>query len=221
MKWRRLSRTGRVSHRIPLIIDSAYGAPFPGAIFTESSPFWNQDTIVTLSLSKLGLPGTRTGIVVGNAEVIRSLSSMVSIVGLANTNVGQAIVLPMIESGEILSVSTDVVRPFYRQKSEQAVAWVHELFDPDLPYRIHSSEGAFFLWLWFEGLPISSQTLYQRLKARNVLVVPGNYFFFGCDDHAWCHRNECLRVTFTMPDEVVQQGLKTIAEEVAAAYRSG
>lgn len=203
---------------IPLIIDNAYGAPFPNAIFTEATPVWNQNIILTLSLSKLGLPGTRTGIVIAREETIRSLSSMTSIVGLANTNVGQEIVRPLVENGDILRLSNEVVQPFYLHKSQQAQQWVSEFFDDQLPYRVHVSEGAFFLWMWFEGLPITSRQLYERLKNRDVLVVPGNYFFFGLDAGDWQHRNECLRISFTMPPEIVQDGFRIIAEEVRRAY---
>jgi valine--pyruvate aminotransferase len=206
-------------HSIPLMIDNAYGAPFPNAIFTAATSIWNENIILTLSLSKLGLPGTRTGIVIARQTVIDALASMTSIVGLANTNVGQAIVRPLVESGEILRLSNNVVQPFYQQKSRQAQAWVQEFFDDSLPYRIHRSEGAFFLWMWFEGLPINSSQLYERLKHREVLVVPGNYFFFGIDDTDWRHRDECLRVSFAMSDQVVRDGLQVIAEEVAKAYR--
>ena len=146
------------------------------------------------------------------------MSSMMSIVGLANTNIAQAITQPLISSGEILKLSNDVVQPFYREKSLRTQAAVAELFDDKLPYRVHVSEGAFFLWLWFEGLPITSRELYERLKARNVLVVPGNYFFFGNDDLDWQHRDEFIRVSFTQSDETVADGLRAIAEEVAAAY---
>ncbi|MFK8110786.1 MAG: valine--pyruvate transaminase [Rubripirellula sp.] len=207
-------------HSIPLIIDNAYGAPFPNAIFTDATPVWNEQTILTLSLSKLGLPGTRTGIVVAQEEVIQSLASMTSIVGLANSNVGQTIVTPLVESGEILTLSDEVIQPFYRQRSEQAQSFVRESFDDSIPYHIHRSEGAFFLWLWFEDLPITSQEFYQRLKARNVLVVPGNHFFFGVDDQNWAHRNECLRISFTMPEEIVRDGFRVIAEEARRVYQA-
>ena len=56
-------------HGIPLIIDNAYGAPFPGVIFTEAKPFWAPNVIMTLSLSKLGLPGTRTAVVIGPEQI--------------------------------------------------------------------------------------------------------------------------------------------------------
>ena len=67
----------------------------------------------------------------------------------------------------------------------------------DLPYRIHRPEGAIFLWLWFEGLPITSEELYQRLKARGLLVVPGQNFFPGMDDN-WSHKDECIRVSYVL-----------------------
>ena len=36
-----------------------------------------------------------------------------------------------------------------------------------------------FLWLWFEGLGIGTTELYQRLKRKGLLVVPGKYFSPG------------------------------------------
>jgi len=205
-------------HGIPLIIDNAYGAPFPNIFFADANPMWNEETILTLSLSKIGLPGTRTGIVVASEEVASSVASMSAIVGLANNNIGQAIMEPLVKSGEILRLSDEVVKPFYLEKSLKAQAWVEELFDSSLPYRVHLSEGALFLWMWFEGMPITAKELYERLKKRGVLVVPGNYFFFGVDDDEWRHKDECIRVTYTMDEESVRDGIKVIGEEVARAY---
>lgn len=206
-------------HDIPFIIDNAYGAPFPNIIFTGATPVWNEHIVLTLSLSKIGLPGTRTGIVIANEEIAAAVSSMSAIVGLANGNVGQAIMEPLIRSGEILKLSDEVVRPYYVEKSKQARAWVAEEFDDSLPYRVHLSEGALFLWLWFEGLPISSRELYERLKQRGVLIISGHYFFFG-EDHLqdWPHRHECIRMTYTMDEHTVREGIRIIAAEVAAAY---
>ncbi len=85
------------------------------------------------------------------------------------------------------------------------------------PYKLHKPEGAMFLWLWFENLPISSHELYQRLKARNVLVVSGHFFFPGMEE-TWQHQNECIRVTYSQDEEQVARGIKIIAEEVKKAY---
>jgi valine--pyruvate aminotransferase len=207
------------AHGIPLIIDNAYGAPFPNIIFTETTPVWNENIILTLSLSKIGLPGTRTGIVVAREDIAAGVASMSAIVGLANGNVGQALMEPLVRSGEILSLSNEIVKPFYIKKSQQARQWVEEFFDGSLPYRVHAREGALFLWMWFEGLPISSAELYERLKKREVLIISGHYFFFGLDDsEPWQHRNECIRVTYTMDERSVREGIRIIAEEVAKAY---
>jgi valine--pyruvate aminotransferase len=204
---------------IPLIIDNAYGTPFPNAIFQEVTPVWDEGIILTLSLSKLGLPGTRTGIVVAHEDVIHALSVMNAVVGLANNNVGQALVRPLLESGEILRVSREVIRPHYERRSQRAIEHVRESFDDSLPYGIHVSEGAFFLWLWFRDLPVSTRVLYERLKARSVLVVPGEYFFFGLENgDDWAHRHECIRMTFTQPEAVVREGIAIIADEVAKIY---
>lgn len=209
-------------HNIPLIIDNAYGAPFPNIIFTEATPVWNDNIILTLSLSKIGLPGTRTGIVIAREDIAAAVASMSAIVGLANGNVGQSLMEPLVRSGEILRLSNDTVRPYYVKKSRQARQWVDDSFDGTLPYRVHLSEGALFLWLWFEDLPISSKELYERLKARKVLIISGHYFFFGLDDETpWPHRNECIRMTYTMDEATVKGGIEIIAEEVKKAYAEG
>jgi valine--pyruvate aminotransferase len=204
-------------HGIPLIIDNAYGAPFPGIIFSDATPFWENHVVLTLSLSKLGLPGTRTGIVIGPPEIIRALGSVSAIADLANPNMGQQITLPLIQSGEILRLSREVVRPFYEEKCRLARAAALEVFGEGYAWFMHRSEGALFLWLWFPGLPISSQELYERLKKREVLVIPGHHFFFGLEATDWAHRHECLRVSYAMEASVVREGLRIIAEEVGRA----
>jgi len=206
------------SRGVPLIIDNAYGAPFPGILFREIQPFWNSRTILTLSLSKLGLPGTRTGIVVAPLEIAAAISSMNAVVGLANNNIGQAITLPLIESGRLLKLSSEVIQPFYKEKSDAARSMVERSLPVDVPWRMHVSEGALFLWLWFPGLPISSKELYALLKEAGVLVVPGEYFFFGIGDDAWPHRRECIRISYAMDTETVETGIERIGEVVRNVF---
>ncbi|MDY0161764.1 valine--pyruvate transaminase [Desulfobotulus sp.] len=202
---------------IPLILDSAYGTPFPDIIFTEAQPFWNENIILCMSLSKLGLPAARTGIVIAREDVIQTLSRMNAVMNLATGSFGAMMALDMVRTGEILSLSQSVVKPYYRERAAQAVA----LFEKALTgtdYFIHKPEGAIFLWLWFRNLPISSQTLYERLKARGVLVVPGHHFFPGIQDAAWPHCQECIRVTYGQAPSLVEKGIGIIGEEVRRAY---
>ncbi len=202
---------------VPLIIDNAYGTPFPNIIYEAVQPVWNSNTIVCMSLSKLGLPGLRTGIVIADKEIIRLVSRMTAVFSLAPGSMGAAVALDMVRTGEITRISRDLVRPYYERKARRAVAQLTTEM-ADLPCAIHKPEGALFLWLWFEGLPITSHELYERLKARGVLVVSGHYFFPGLRDEAWRHRHECIRVTYAQDERVVEQGLSIIADEIRDLY---
>ncbi|MDO6487017.1 valine--pyruvate transaminase [Colwellia sp. 6_MG-2023] len=202
---------------IPLIIDGAYGLPFPNIIFTEATPHWNQNTILTLSLSKMGLPGLRTGIVIANEEVIENYTNVNTIVNLSCGSLGPALAKELFKTGEIVSITQDYIKPFYQERANKAANWFRQYLG-NLPYRIHKPEGAIFLWLWFKDLPITSHELYQRLKIRGVLVVPGDDFFVGIDDE-WSHKRECLRVSYVQPELQVKQGIQIISEEVMKAYQ--
>jgi valine--pyruvate aminotransferase len=206
-------------HNIPLIIDNAYGLPFPNIIFEDVKPFWNENTILCMSLSKLGLPGVRCGIVIANEEVTQALSNLNGIISLAPSGIGPTLANYMIEQGDILSLSTNVIQPFYQQKSLRAIELLQQAI-PDPRFRIHKPEGAIFLWLWFEDLPITTMELYQRLKDRGVLVIPGEYFFIGQEDD-WNHGHQCLRMNYVQDDKQMQKGIAVIAEEITKAYQEG
>jgi valine--pyruvate aminotransferase len=204
-------------HDIPLILDNAYGVPFPSIIFEDVTPFYNDNTILCMSLSKLGLPGVRCGIVIASEAMTQALTNINGVVSLAPSSIGPVYGAHMIEQGDLLRLSHDVVQPFYAEKSQAAIAMLREAI-PDTRFRIHKSEGAIFLWLWFEGLPITTMELYKRLKARGVLIVPGEYFFIGQPD-AWPHAHECLRMNYVQDADVMQRGIAVLAEEVARAYQ--
>jgi valine--pyruvate aminotransferase len=202
---------------IPLIVDNAYGTPFPNILFTDAEPVWDENVILTMSLSKLGLPGVRTGIVVAREEMVKAIASLNAVVSLAPSSFGAYLALDLVRSGEILELSRTVIRPFYERKSRQALSWVRERLS-GIDYRVHKPEGTFFFWLWFPGLPISSGELYERLKARGLLIVPGHYFFPGLDE-VWRHREECLRLNYSQDDGVVEKGIDILADELRKIQR--
>jgi len=205
-------------NNIPLIIDNAYGMPFPNIIFTEANLIWNENTILCMSLSKLGLPGMRTGIVIANEKVIDAIGKFNGIINLALGSFGPALAYDLVDSGEIIRLSNTVIQPFYKRKAEQAMLLLkRELKGVD--FYIHKTEGALFMWLWLPGLAISSEELYERLKKKGVLVVSGHYFFPGLKED-WQHKHECLRITYSMNDDVVSTGIKLIAEEVKAVQKN-
>ncbi|EHK2865406.1 valine--pyruvate transaminase [Vibrio parahaemolyticus] len=215
---RKLDKLAR-ENNIPLIIDNAYGLPFPNIIFEDVEPFWNENTILCMSLSKLGLPGVRCGIVIASEEITQALTNMNGIISLAPGSVGPALANHIIAKGDLLKLSSEVIKPFYKQKSQRAVELLQQAIT-DERFRIHKPEGAIFLWLWFDELPITTMELYQRLKARGVLIVPGEYFFIGQKDE-WDHAHQCFRMNYVQDDEMMQKGIAIIAEEVEKAYLQG
>ena len=204
-------------HDIPLIIDNAYGMPFPDIIFTGATLRWSPRTILCMSLSKLGLPAVRTGIIIAQEDITAAIARMNGIISLALGSFGPAMVQELIESDAILALSRDHIRPFYQERAQLAIRLFQQELE-GLDYYIHRAEGAIFLWLWFPGLAVTARELYERLKRRNVLIIPGQYFFPGLEQE-WQHMHECIRVSYAMQEDTVTEGIRIIAEEVRALQR--
>ncbi len=200
---------------IPLMIDNAYGLPWPDIIFDEQSiPYWDENVILSMSLSKIGLPSLRTGIIIAEQRIIKALSNLNAIVALASGSVGQAIAGTLIKDGSLIEAAKKYVKPFYSKKSFFAQEMIHKYF-ANCPYSIHKSEGSIFLWLYFEDLAISTKEFYHKLKEKGVIVVPGEYFFFGnatdnslpkVQEHP--HYSKCIRMNYSRPEKEVDEGLK-------------
>lgn len=205
-------------HGIPLMIDNAYGHPFPDVIHGSFRPQWEPGMIFSISLSKVGLPGVRTSIVVADPVIVKALSNMNAIVSLANGNLGQALLAPLLQDDTLLRLGREVIRPFYQERSDGAKAILGHALGSQVPWALHAQEGAFFLWLWLKDLPIPAAELYRRLKARKVLVIPGHYFAFGLEED-WKHPHECLRLTYSQPGHIVQEGLEILADEVKKLWK--
>lgn len=258
-----------------LIIDNAYGGPFPGIMEnsdTLTDVFYSERTVQAFSFSKIGLPGLRTAFIVAPKEIVKRLSAITAIVGLANGNFGQRLALPLFESGRILTLAREIVYPYYHRRRKSAVEILtHQLNKHGINWRLHSSEGAFFLWLWLPDLKESSMQLYRKLKDRGVLVIPGEEFFYGLPENCsyqpkvrqtpYCrtcgsdsflfgsnsphgteylkagqtprniyidgvnqnrdpvfeaHQRQCLRISFSAPEEILKKGFAVIAETAAS-----
>ena len=213
-----LARLGAIARArgAPLIVDNAYGLPFPGIVFGDAAPAWDENTILCMSLSKLGLPGLRTGIVIANEEIIAALGAVNAIFCLAPGSLGPALATDLVEGGEVLALARDVIRPHYAERAERAVDRLREGLE-GYDVHVHKPEGAFFLWLWMPGLPITNAALYERLKARGVIVVSGHHFFPGLEDDDWPHKHECIRISYADDWSRIERGLAVIVEEVRRA----
>lgn len=208
-----------LQYDIPLIVDNAYGLPWPDIIFTDNAePFFGENVILSMSLSKIGLPSMRTGIIIAQKEITKALGNMNAITALTTASAGQALTSNLIKTGKLVEAAQKYVRPFYEKKSKDTQKWIHQYF-AGTDYAVHKSEGAIFLWLLLPELNITTKQFYAELKKRGVIVVPGEYFFFGnatdnslpkVENHP--HYTKCIRLNYSRPAEEVEQGIKIISE---------
>ena len=96
-------------HGIPLIIDNAYGMPFPNIIYSDVTLNWHENIILCFSLSKVGLSGMRTGIIIAAPEVVKAVSSLNAIVNLSPPRFGAAIATSLLQDGRLKTVSDDLL----------------------------------------------------------------------------------------------------------------
>ncbi len=203
---------------IPLIIDNAYGLPFPGVITDTATPYFDDNTVLSFSLSKVGLPSSRVGIFVGPPELMKALSSTNAIVNLASPSIGQYIARRLVSSGEIIDLSEQHIKPFYAERAAVARRAFTEQLPAELPWRLHVYEGSYFFWLWCDGATKTSKELYEYLKERKVIVVPGEYFFPGQSVAEWDHARQCVRLNYSRPDSELEPGIKILAEAIRWMY---
>lgn len=199
-------------HGIPLLLDLAYGQPFPAIQFSDSHYQWQEGEIACLSLSKLGLPGVRTGIVIADPAVIRLLGNFAGVSGLAPGSLGPALAAPLFTNDQLPRWSQQLIRPWYQQRQQLMVSELLRLL-PDERFRIHHSQGTFFLWLWFADMGFSADQLYQALKTAGVLVVPGHHFCPGLHQ-PWPHAEQCIRLSIAQDEATLLEAALRISRVV-------
>jgi len=202
-------------NNIPLLIDLAYGNPFPNLIGEKEPTRWKPGMILSLSFSKVGLPGVRLGIIIADPEIISVLSSFAAVGNLAVGNWGQALAKVFWKEDSLPQISKNILRPYYANKLQTALEIIEEIFAKNkVQYSIHEPEGGFFLWIHFPNLPISNKELYQICKKENVYIVSGHYFFPGLTAQ-FSHTQECIRLTYCRDRKEIVRGAEIIARIVS------
>jgi valine--pyruvate aminotransferase len=205
-------------YNVPVLIDSAYAPPFPALNFTDMTPVFGDNILHCMSLSKVGLPGERIGVAIGDAQLIQVLQSFQTNMCIHPSRYGQAIAAIAIDSGALAEIATQVIRPFYQNKFTVLETTLDQAMPKDLPWFLHRGEGAIFAWLWLKDLPISDWEFYQQLKQVGVIVVPGSSFFPGLQEN-WLHKQQCLRISLTASDQEIETGMQRLAKVAQQVYQ--
>ncbi len=179
------------NYGVPVLIDSAYAPPFPALNFTEMEPVFGDNIIHCMSLSKVGLPGERIGIAIGDEKLINALECFQTNLCIHPSRYGQAIAARAINSGALVEISQKVIRSFYQNKFKILESTLDAAMPKNLPWFLHRGEGAIFAWLWLQDLPVTDWEFYQKLKRVGVIVVPGSTFSRVCRMNGITNSNVC------------------------------
>ncbi len=201
------------SMNIPLIYDNAYGWPYPNIQFNDGRFELDEDMIVTMSLSKVGMPGLRSGVVVAKPEIVERLRCVNAISQLSPNTISMYVLGMLIKTRTINKITNEIIRPFYKERAEVLFQMLTDGLS-GYPVRVHETMGTMFMWIWAEGLPIKSQELYERIKSKGVLTLSGHHFFLGNKESRWKHKDECLRITYSQPFEKVEKATHLVVDEI-------
>ena len=133
---------------------------------------------------------------IADEKVITALTNMNGIISLSPGSMGPAMATEMIARGDLLRLSNEVIRPFYKQRVEHTIEIIRRYLSPERCL-IHKPEGAIFLWLWFGSADhhrsaVSAPEKARRADGAGPLLLPGL-------EHDWPHTHQCMRMNY-VPD---------------------
>ncbi|WP_406839912.1 aminotransferase class I/II-fold pyridoxal phosphate-dependent enzyme [Streptomyces sp. AHU1] len=199
---------------VPLVLDHAYGEPFPGVVQTRLAPVLHSHVINLFTLSKAGLPGERIAFAIGPAELVDPMVSFIANSALHAPQLLQAAVERSLRTREIDTLTTQHIKPYYKAKRAMAEELLTGALPDSMDWRLHSSDGGMFCWLsidhdWFDDLE-----LYQLLKRKRMFVVPGRHFFVEPLDTPFLrtHGKRCVRLSLSCDEWAVAEGIDRLGE---------
>lgn len=201
---------------VPLFVDHAYGQPFPQIGPTQAPPVLHPNVVNCFSLSKMGLPGERVGFAIGPERFITPIVSFLSNSVLHAPRLAQAAVAEGLRSGAIDDAVSTAIRPFYAERRLLAEELLLSAMPPDADWRLHANEGGMFAWVWVNEGWFDDLALYGQLKERQVFVTPGRSFFTAAPRPGQ-HCTQCFRITLSVDEVVLKEGIRRIGQAVSQA----
>lgn len=205
----------------PLLIDNAYGEPFPCIGEAPGTPRWHDNVINCFTVSKAGLPGERIGFAIGHEKHIDPMVSFLANSALHAPQLVQATVARALVSGELDAMVSAAIRPFYAHRRKLVETLLFDALPAEVSWRLYASQGGMFCWIWIDEDWFDDLTLYQALKAKRVFVVPGRHFFTKPEGSGRLgpHARRCFRVSISADQAALTEGIGRIAEALEEMRR--
>ncbi|PHQ51156.1 hypothetical protein BLA24_15445 [Streptomyces cinnamoneus] len=207
---------------IPLIVDHAYGQPFPGVVDTPLTPVLHPNVVNCFTFSKAGMPGERIGFAIGPADAIDAMVSFTANAALHAPQLMQNAAARALDSGGIDVLTAKVIKPYYRAKRRLAEELLREHLPESVDWRLHRSDGGMFCWLWIDHDWFDDLVAYRALKSKNVFIVPGRHFFVGPLTTPFLadHGTRCVRLSLSGPEDVIATGVARLGATLTEQRRA-
>ncbi len=204
-------------YHTPVLVDCAYGFPFPNIIYKQQTFIQSDYFIYTFSLSKSGLPGIRTGIVVANPDIIKIIGKIQAIQFLSPNRIAAFLLKNRFKNFEFIQQCKQYITPYYLKKRNLVIDGLKNAFKKS-EFLIHEPEGAYFLWIVFPTLKINTQELYQILKQNKLIIVPGNYYYPNLSEEEkqspYYDGDKSIRISYSQSDEYLLKGIEILRNTI-------
>ncbi|MEU3605650.1 aminotransferase class I/II-fold pyridoxal phosphate-dependent enzyme [Streptomyces sp. NPDC035033] len=202
------------THDVPIMIDNAYGAPFPRIGAAAAPPLRHDRVINVFSLSKTGLPGERLGFAIADERYIDPIVSFMANSTLHAPQLVQAALARALRTDVLDSLVDLEIGPFYSRRRKFVESLLVDHLPADVAWRLHEGEGGMFFWVWVDEEWFDDLALYEALKAKGVFVVPGRHFFTDPEHSRGLgrHTRQCFRISVTPGTGTLTAGIEVIAE---------
>jgi len=182
-----------------LLADEVYaGAERVSDEFTTSFYGEYERVLAIGSTSKAyGLPGLRIGWVVGPADVIATMWAWQDYITICSTRLGNSLAA-IAMAPDVRPRIIERTRGYVRRGFENVSRWAAGRADVE----VLAPEAAAICFLKYDKKINSTDFVMRLVREKSAFVAPGD--LFGLDGH--------LRVSFGLPDEYVNEGLRRVGE---------
>lgn len=131
------------------------------------------NVVYLTSFSKVLAPGLRTGVAVGNKEVIRKLAIGKQGVDVSTSNLSQLIVAEYLKRGYLFP-NIEKSMPIYRERKNAMIDAIKKYMPEE--YKYVNAEGGLFIWGEFDA-PINTVELAPEAIKHDVAYIQGQVFY--------------------------------------------
>lgn len=193
---------------VPIFEDDPYGyVRYEGEHLPSIYSFDKTgNTLYAGSFSKILAPGTRTGWVIANPKIVRSMAVFKQSTDLCSSSIDQALVAEYCCNGYLVK-HLPVIVDNYRKRRDFMEDSMNRHLKP-LGVTWVKPQGGFFYWINVPG--VDSRELMKVAGKKKVAFVIGPAF--AVEDGA-CINNARLNYTFCK-QEVIEEGISRLAQAI-------